>query len=439
MSTKEQFLQQLDEFKRCGRAPSSGPLDEMRLAGEKIFAARGIPTTSSEEWRFTSLAALEATNYEPGGAAATLDCDDVLPRMIPGTSGVRVVLVNGRFVPELSSLGALPKGVSIVSLEAALRLNDPVVLQQLGRSIDMERHPFQALNTGFLCDGVVIRIEKNAVCEVPIHVLHVSVPNGTPTMAHPRVLIIAEPNSQSTIIEDYTGPDGCAYFTNVVTEVVAGEYTVLDHYKLQREGSEALHIGGMQINQDRNSSFSSHSMSFGAKVCRNDVNAVLSGEGAEAILNGLYVVSGEQLVDNHMHVDHAEPHCDSHELYKGVLRGKARGVFNGRIVVRPHAQKTNARQTNNNLLFDDALVNSNPQLEIFADDVKCSHGSTVGRLSDESMFYLRSRGIGEREARDLLTYAFAYDVISRIKVDALRLYLERLLLATQSVPAHLEV
>ena len=216
--------------------------------------------------------------------------------------------------------------------------------------------------------------------------------------------------------------------TSPVTEVVAGANAVIDHYKLQRESTDAIHMATFQIHQERDSNVSSHSISWGGGLVRNDVNAVLDGEGCESTLNGLYMVEGEQQIDNHMRVDHAKPHCDSHELYKGILEGKARAVFNGLIHVHPDAQKTDAKQTNRNLLLSkEALVNSHPQLEIFADDVKCTHGSTTGHLDDIAVFYLRSRGIGEEAARSLLTYAFAADIVERIKVGAVRRELEEFL------------
>ena len=239
---------------------------------------------------------------------------------------------------------------------------------------------------------------------------------------------MAGANTQAKIVESYVGLDNAVYFTNAVTEIVAGENSVIDHYKLQRESVQAFHVATLQIQQARSTSFSTHSISMGGALVRNDVNAVLDGEGCESVLNGLYLVRGQQHVDNHTTIEHAKPHCSSRELYKGVLDEKARGVFNGRIIVRPGAQKTDSKQTNKNLLLsEEALVNTNPQLEIYADDVKCTHGATIGQLSADALFYLRSRGISLETARNLLTYAFASDITGRIKIEPIRRELENVL------------
>jgi Fe-S cluster assembly protein SufD len=266
------------------------------------------------------------------------------------------------------------------------------------------------------------------VVEQPINLVLVGRPAADPIAFFPRNLIVSGESSQVTVVEQYVTVGEGAYLTAPVTEIVAEDNAVVDHYKLQRESTEAFHMATFQLQLGRDSNVSSHSISWGGGLVRNDVNAVLDGQGGEATLNGLYMVEGNQLVDNHMRVDHVAAHCDSHELYKGILEGKARAVFNGRIYVHRGAQKTDAKQTNRNLLISpDAICNSNPQLEIFADDVKCTHGSTVGQLDETAIFYLRSRGIGEEAARSLLTYAFAADIVERIKVGAVRRDLEEFL------------
>ncbi len=251
-----------------------------------------------------------------------------------------------------------------------------------------------------------------------------------------RSLLLVGDNSQVTLIENYGGPAETTYFTNAVTEIVVGTGAVVDHYKVQREGDRAFHMATMQVQLGRAAHFSSHAVTQGGQWVRNEINAVFEGEGGECTLNGLYQARGQQLIDNHTFIDHAYPHCASHELYKGILDGKARGVFNGKIYVRQDAQKTDAKQTNQTLLLsDDATINTKPQLEIYADDVKCTHGATVGQLDAESIFYLRSRGVGLAEARSLLTYAFANDIVSRIKVATVREELERSLLEAHHLPA----
>jgi Fe-S cluster assembly protein SufD len=290
-------------------------------------------------------------------------------------------------------------------------------------------HSFVALNTAFLRDGAFVWVPRNAAVG-PVHLLFYSssAEDGRATVSFPRNLIVTGENSQLSIVETYIGHG--EYFNCPVTELAVGANSSVDHYKVQRESREAFHVATFQVWGDRDSTPSSHSISIGGALVRNDVNAVLDGEGIDCILNGLYLADGRQLVDNHMRVEHAKPHCASHELYKGVLDGKARAVFNGLIHVHPGAQKTDAKQSNRNLLLSkDAIANSNPQLEIYADDVKCTHGSTVGQLDEDAIFYLRSRGIGAEAARSLLTYAFASDIVERIKVEPVRRDLEELLFA----------
>jgi Fe-S cluster assembly protein SufD len=266
------------------------------------------------------------------------------------------------------------------------------------------------------------------VVEKPIHVLLVGAPEARATASFPRNLIVGGESCQATVIEQFVTVGEGRYLTVPVTEISLAANAVVDHYKLQRESTDAFHLATLQLELDRDGNFSSHSISWGGDLVRNDVHAVLAGEGGEATLNGLYMVDGTQLIDHHMRVEHVAPHCDSHELYKGILEGRARAVFSGRIYVHKGAQKTDAKQTNRNLLLSkQAVCNSNPQLEIFADDVKCTHGSTVGQLDETAVFYLRSRGIGEEAAKSLLTYAFAVDIVERVKVPAVRRELEEFL------------
>jgi Fe-S cluster assembly protein SufD len=274
-----------------------------------------------------------------------------------------------------------------------------------------------------LDDGAFVRIARGTVVEQPIHLVFTTLAGAETPVVHPRILVIAGAQSQCRIVESYAGLRG-VYFTNAVTEIVAGEGAVVDHYKVQQEGREAYHVATAQAQVGRSANFSSHSISLGGALVRNDANAVLS-EGSHATLNGLYMVNGSQHVDNHTAIDHAKPHGTSHELYKGILDGKSTAVFNGKIFVRKDAQKTDSKQTNKNLvLSDDAVINTKPELQILADDVRCTHGATIGQLDAESMFYLQSRGIGQREARELLIFAFARDVVDRVQVEPLRNTLE---------------
>jgi Fe-S cluster assembly protein SufD len=398
-----------------------------RLAIER-FAALGFPSLRQEEWRQTNVAPIaQGTFRRPESDPEGLSLDRIEPFVFDAAA--RLVFVDGRFSARLSNLGRLPEGVVVASLAEALERSPEKVEPWLGQFARFENHPFVALNTAFLRDGAFVWVPRGTVVAGTIHVLHLSSgEEGAATVSFPRNLFVAGENSQVTIVETYagTGP----YFNCPVTELVAGPSSVVDHYKVQRESLEAFHMATFQVQGDRHSVPSSHSISLGGALVRNDVNAVLDGEGIDCILNGLYLAEGRQVVDNHMRVEHAKPHCASHELYKGILDGKARAVFNGLIHVRHGAQKTDAKQSNRNLLLSrNAVANSNPQLEIYADDVRCTHGSTVGQLDEDAVFYLRSRGIGAEAARSLLTYAFASDIVERIKVEPVRRDLEEFLFA----------
>jgi Fe-S cluster assembly protein SufD len=373
----------LAEFTKQAKAESW--LQELREAAFQRFAELGFPTTHDEEWRFTNVAPIARSTFvarEPGLRASN--------------------------------------GVQTGKADEAAR-------QYLAQYAAFDRNPFAALNTAFLSEVATVRVPRNTVLERPIEITYdfTERASAAGSVRHPRTLIIVGAGAQCTIVETYRGAGD--YFTNAVTEIIAGDGAVIDHYKVQQESAGAFHIATMQVSLGRSASFSSHSISLGGALVRNDANAVLS-EGTEAILNGLYIANGGQHVDNHTSIDHAKPHATSHELYKGILDGRATAVFNGRIIVRKDAQKTDSKQTNKNLvLSDEAVINTKPELQIHADDVRCTHGATIGQLDAEALFYLQSRGIGRREARGLLTYAFAQDIIDRIKVQPLRESLERAL------------
>lgn len=422
------FAADFDLFLR--ELPGSEPaaITALRRMAIERFATLGFPTLRQEAWRQTNVAPIaQGAFVRPEGPEPTVD----LSRLEPLAEGAaaRLVFVNGRFSSRHSSLGELPAGVVVASLAEALEKAPDKVEPWLGQHARFDDHPFVALNTAFLQDGALVWVPRGVIVEKPIHLMFVSKNGGEePIVTFPRNLFVAGENSQVTLVETYAGEG--AYFTCPVTELVAGPASVVDHYKVQIESREAFHMATFQIEAERSCTPSSHSISIGGALVRNDVNAVLDGEGIDCILNGLYLGEGRQVIDNHMRVEHAKPHCASHELYKGVLDGAARSVFNGLIHVHPGAQKTDAKQSNRNLLLSSsAIANSNPQLEIFADDVKCTHGSTVGQLDEDAIFYLRSRGIGQEAARSLLTYAFASDIVERIKVGPVRRDLEEFLFA----------
>jgi Fe-S cluster assembly protein SufD len=401
-------------------------LKNVRESALANFERLGFPTTKLEQWRFTSVTPIseKAFSLATDGIAGA---DAGLTASLSGGAAV-AVCVNGRFAPTLSALDRLPKGVQVMSLEAALSSNPELVEPYLAKLGTSGTQAFTALNTAFLCDGIVISIAPHAIVETPIEVIFASVAEGKPTVSHPRLLVVAGEASQARILERYVGRG--VTFSNAVTEVWLGAGAVVDHYKVQEKPADAFHIGSMYLHGARSGNFSSHSITFGGSLVRNDVVAVLDGEGIDCTLNGLYVGRGRQLIDNHTTIDHAQPRCGSHEIYKGILGEQSRGVFNGKIVVRPDAQKTDAKQTNKALLLsDDAQMNTKPELEIFANDVKCTHGAAIGQLDDDAIFYLRSRGLGYDESRALLIHAFAGDILNRIKIAPLREHLEEALTA----------
>jgi Fe-S cluster assembly protein SufD len=364
----------LESFTR--QQPAAPWLQQLREAAFHRFAELGFPTTHDEEWRFTNVAPIARTNFAQAAGRAP----------------------------------ACP----------------PEAQQHLAKHAPFDHHAFAALNTAFLQDVTYIHIPRGQVVEQPIQISYEAPSGAQPTFAHPRTLIVVGPDAHCTIVETYSGTG--SYFTNAVTEIVAGSGSVVDHYKVQLESPAAYHVGVMFASLGRSANFSATSISLGGALVRNEVSATLA-EGTDATLNGLYLVNGSQHVDNHTSIDHAQPHGTSHELYKGILDGKASAVFNGRIMVRKDAQKTDSKQTNKNLvLSDEAVIDTKPELQIFADDVRCTHGATIGQLDAESMFYLQSRGIGKQDARSLLTYAFAQDIIDRIKVQSLKDSLEGILL-----------
>jgi Fe-S cluster assembly protein SufD len=326
------------------------------------------------------------------------------------------------------------------SLAAALHQQRELVEKHLAKYARFTHAPFAALNTAFVDDGLFLYLPRGTVLREPLHLVYVTVGGAEPIVCYPRTLIICESNTQATVVQSYVdGPEGDgANFTNAVTEIVLGPNARLEHCKVQRQNTRAFHFDTLQVQHSGDSSFASQAVTLGGGLVRNEIYAVLGGEGCECTLNGLYAAGGTQHIDNRTSIDHAKAHCASHELYKGVLDGKARGVFNGKIFVREDAQKTDAKQTNKTLLLsDDAVINTKPQLEIFADDVKCTHGATIGQLASEAIFYLRSRGIGFEQARAILTYAFADDILQHIPVAPLRQELESFFLAKQHLPAEL--
>ncbi|MBC7526568.1 MAG: Fe-S cluster assembly protein SufD [Chthonomonadaceae bacterium] len=407
-----------------------GWLTSLRRAALSRFEEIGFPNRHHEEWRFTPINPILETKFTAAQAGQTLTSEAISLLPFAEVAPVRLVFVNGFYAPEHSTIEGLPSGVTVLRLSEAMNSQSPLMETHFGRYAKFEDQPFVALNTAGFTEGAFVHIPRNAVVETPIQLLFVTVGTETAQVAYPRTLIIAEENSQSTVVESYIGVGESNYLNCPVTEIVLGDNAVLDHYKPQTESESAFHIALMQIELQKTSNFASHNLALGGAIVRNEANANFHAEGAEATLNGMYFANGSMIVDNHTSIDHAFPHCDSHEVYKGILSDKARGVFNGKIFVRQDAQKTDAKQTNQTLLLSrEATIYTKPQLEIFADDVRCTHGATVGQIDENSLFYLRSRGLSVEESTNLLIYAFAGDIVERIKVPALQNAVRRELFA----------
>jgi len=405
--------------------PQGGPrwLDDLRARGAARFATLGIPTVRDEEWRFTNVSPIGAVDFSPAGQIS--GTADRLVGFAYTDAPVRLVIVNGRFDTTLSRTKGLPQGVRAGSLAAAMTEEADVVQRYFGQLADFTNRSFAALNTAFVQDGAFVHIPDGAIVDVPIHLVFVSGADGSTVMAHPRTLVVSGANSQARIVESYIGARGEVYFTNAVSEIFVGENASVDHYRVQEESTGAFHVASLHAHTSRNSRFSSHAFALGGRIVRNDIFAILDGEGGDCTLKGLYLADRDRLVDNHTTIDHAKPHCGSHEVYKGILGGTSRAVFNGKIIVRQDAQKTDAKQTNRALLLTDgATINTKPQLEIFADDVKCTHGAAIGQLDEDAIFYLRARGLPYADARDMLIHAFAGQILDGVQIEPLREALE---------------
>jgi len=425
---KQYFINQFDEFEKSLNGEKASDFHKVRKDAISKFAKLTFPTQKDEEWKYTNISSLQKHNFSPDAVKANVSSETINKFLFDKMEHSLLVFVNGNFSPELSKLIDIPKGVVIGSLANALKNNNPIIKKHLGKYAENENYFFTTLSSAFTKDGAFIYVPDGKVVEDPIHIIFITKSGNEKILTQPRNLFFVCNNSQVTIIEHYVSDEDSVYFTNSVTEIIADENAIVDHIKLQEESNKAFHIARMEIDQERSSNFSSHLISHGAEISRNDFNARFNDEGSECMLNGLFMIGDEQLFDAHTMIDHAKPHCNSHEHYKGILQDKSKGVFNGKVMVRQDAQKTNAFQQNNTILLsDDAVMNTKPQLEIFADDVKCSHGATIGKLNDEAKFYLKSRGIGEEAATAILIHAFASDVITSIKIPALRDYLEEII------------
>ena len=408
--------------------PAPAWLSAKRREAMEAFKRLGFPTVRDEEWKYTdvtpvaNLAATPVFRPEAHGAAP-----QTLPEHLPFNeiSGHKLVFVNGHFAPALSDIGELPAGATITSMAQAFGDNADIVTRHFGKHLDWRNETFAALNTAFAQDGALIHLERNVQIEETIRLVFLATGDGE-TVTHPRNLIVLGENASAHVLETYASTEENVYFNNAVTEVETANGAQLEHIKVQLESPKAFHVATLQIHSARDVTASSHCLNFGGRIVRNNANAVLADENGEVTLNGLVLGRDSQHIDNHTSMDHAKPHCDSHENYAHVLDDHSVGVFNGKIFVREDAQKTDAKQSNRTLLLSrDAQIDAKPQLEIFADDVKCTHGATIGQLDEEALFYLRARGVPEKQARKILIRAFAAEVFESISHEDVRAALER--------------
>ncbi|MEN8106556.1 MAG: Fe-S cluster assembly protein SufD [Pseudomonadota bacterium] len=404
-------------------------INALRTDAIDAFMALGFPGTRLEEWKYTDLRSLARHHFTPSATAVGFDATALQPWLPGNEPAHRLVFVDGHFTPELCPFNTLLDGVTITSLASVLDDAPDVLENVLGQNAGLEQPGFNAFNTAFMTDGAFIDLSAGAILELPIHLVFIT--TGIPeTLSTVRNVVIAGANSRASIVESYIALQDATCLTSTVTEIITGEGADIEHYKLEQEGPSAFHLAGIYVRQGRDSRFTSHNITLGGRLVRNDLHVDLDDTGAECTLNGLYLTRGRQHVDNHTWIDHNKPQATSNEWYKGVLDGHSRAVFNGRVVVHQDAQHTTAQQTNHNLLLSgDAEVDAKPQLEIYADDVKCAHGCTVGQLDAEALYYLRTRAVDEATARSMLVYAFAADILERIRLQPVRQLLEQELAA----------
>jgi len=429
---KAHYVADFELFNKNGASAAPVWVRNLRQKAFARFAEMNFPTMRDEEWKYTSVAPIVKLpfRFAAGYPSEVLTKKEIENRFFGQPGWPRLIFVNGIFSRELSSVSGLPKGVLVKNLEEALVENPELVERHLGKYVSLADSIFTALGTAFLHDGAFVYLPAGTVLEKPVHLLFVSTAEKEVTVAHPRILVVAEAGSRGTVIENYLGRSTQPYFTNVVTEITVGEKASVEHYKLQREDDHGFHIAATEVYQKPKSHYSGFTLDAGAQLGRNTHRVVLDGEDVECHLNGLYIAGGKQHIDNHTAIDHRSPNGKSFEVYKGIVDGRARAVYNGKVFVRQAAQKTDSKQTNKNLILSDlATVDTKPQLEIFADDVKCTHGATVGQLDETAIFYLTARGISRQNAARLLTFGFANDVINRVKLEPVRAELEAELLA----------
>ena len=419
-----------EAFVSNGASSAPAWLGRRRKEAIQQFAELGFPTTKQEKWRFTSVRPITEHAFTLSAETATLVPEQLDPFFLPIVGGIRLVFVNGAFAERLSSISELAEGVVVCPLSAAFDEHAELVEEHLGRYAPIDDNPFAALNTAFASDGLFVHVPADTKVDQLLEVVYFTTGGDEPTMSHPRNLVVLERGASIRLIETYAGVSGRPYLTNAVTEIVVGDNARADCYRIQREGDQAYHVATTHSRQARDTKYSQTPIVFGAALSRHDIWMAMDGEGGEGTLNGLYLTDGRQHVDHSTVIEHAVPHCDSHEYFNGILAGHSRAVFSGRIIVRQGAQKTDSKQTNNNLLLSEhARADSQPQLEIYADDVRCTHGATLGPLDDDALFYLQTRGMSAENARSLLTYGFGVEILDRVNIPELREQIDSLVQA----------
>jgi Fe-S cluster assembly protein SufD len=404
-------------------------LNALRAEAVDRVGVLTVPTLRDEEWRFTDISLLTKMSFHPVRTTISLQAADI-ERFYIEEATTRLVFVDGVYAPQLSS-GITDNGVAVINLEAGFGAHAAAIEPYLGRLTEFRDNVFAALNTAFLHDAALIVVPRNISVAVPVHLLFIATQKDV--VSYPRCLLLAESGSAVTVIEDYVSLQEDAYFTNAVTEIALVDNARVNHIRVQREGAKAFHIANCAVSLARASNYQSVSVAFGARISRYNLNVQLAEE-AECAVDGLALITGRQLADTHTCIDHAKPHAVSHQMHKCIVGGSAHAVFNGKIMVRQGAQRTDSRQSSRNLLLTSkAHVDTKPQLEIFADDVKCTHGATIGQLDNEEVFYLQSRGLSETAARNMLTYAFGAEIIERISISSLKLQLEQTVLEQTTI------
>jgi len=422
------YLEQFKIFENNGASKAPSWVHDVRKNALMEFTNRGFPTQKQEDWKYTNVTPIANASFQYSVHAAQISSDAIENFFVDGIEQYLITFVNGHFSKEHSQLNGLPNNVVVKNLIDAYSTHGSIVQEYLFQNVKFQKNTFTALNAAFLNDGAFVYIPEKAEVEKSIHLLFISTNSGGEQCAsHIRNLIVVEEEAKVNFIHSFYSVGEHQNLTNVVTEIVAKRNSVVEFVKVQRESNSAYHVENLQVHQYETSNVRMFSLALGGAIARNELSVIIDGEAAECNLNGLYIVSGQQLIDHHTFMHHIHPNCPSHELFKGILTDNGRAVFNGKVYVNPEAQKTDSKQTNRNLLLSDtAIVDTKPELEIFADDVKCTHGAAVGGLNDSQRFYLKTRGITEESSKSILTVGFAAEVTEKIKNQALRRHVDSL-------------